>query len=80
VTEGDCSRALRLIEMIRMLEARSWSKQEMGDRLGVSLRTIERDLLDLQSEPLYVPLVEQSGRWRVLDNAPRQAPKNVAAS
>ena len=77
MTDLDCARAVRLIEMIRLLEERSWHKTELGERLGVSERTIERDLLAIQGEPLYVPLVRDGARWRVMVGARRQTPESV---
>lgn len=42
-------------------------------RLGVSQRAIQRDLLDLQSAPLYTPLVtDNMGEWRWI-NTPRSS-------
>ena len=73
----DCARAVRLIEMIRLLEERSWHKRELCERLGISISTVERDLLAIQGEPLYVPVVQDGYRWRVLDGAPRQTPESV---
>jgi predicted DNA-binding transcriptional regulator YafY len=39
---------------------------ELAERLGVSLRSIERDLALLQEEPLWVPLVCEHRRWRLM--------------
>lgn len=77
MSDNACARAVRLIEMIRLLEARGWRKRELAKRLGIGLRTIERDLLDIQGEPLYVPLVQDRGRWRVMVGASGQTPESV---
>lgn len=52
-------KAVRLVALMRLFEQRrSWSSAELAKRLGVHQRTMQRDLLDLQSYPLYFPLVE----------------------
>lgn len=58
-------RAVRLIALMQLFEQRgTWSSAELAERMGVTQRTIQRDLLDLQSYPLYFPLVEdERGRY-----------------
>jgi len=38
--------------------------QQLAKSLGVARRTIQRDLLDLQGKPFYVPLVLENKAWR----------------
>jgi len=57
------SRAARLMRMAELLKARRWRSRELAQELGVSQRTISRDLLDLQSEPLRLPLACESWEW-----------------
>ncbi len=56
-------RAVRLMRLVELLEARPWRSSELARELGVSQRTINRDLLDLQSEPLRKPLVCDGWEW-----------------
>jgi proteasome accessory factor B len=59
-------RAARLARIKELLEGRAggYTTRELADLLEIHQRTIQRDLVDLQSE-LYVPLEETHGRWRV---------------
>lgn len=59
-------RVMRLLRVLAMFQSRPYglTTRELAERLGVSQRTVQRDLLHLQSE-LYVPFVEDHGRWRV---------------
>ncbi len=51
------AKASRLIQLIGLLSSgRAYTSTELAERLCISIRTIERDLAELQSEPLYVPL------------------------
>lgn len=61
------NKAVRLVYLRDQFVAGSrYTARELSDRLGVSQRTIERDLLDLQSEPLRVPLIRDiDWRWGV---------------
>jgi predicted DNA-binding transcriptional regulator YafY len=56
-------RATRLIEISRKLLQRpaGWSTAELARELGYSQRTVQRDLLDIQSEVGY-PVVDAPGR------------------
>jgi predicted DNA-binding transcriptional regulator YafY len=49
-----------------LLAGNQHTASELAQRLGVSQRTIQRDLEDLQAEPLRVPLVRDGWRWSVL--------------
>lgn len=59
-------RAIRLICMIEMLVDRGYRAAELAERLQVSRATIYRDLVALQGEPLFVPLIKDGSRWRIL--------------
>ena len=48
---------------------RGFTTAELARRCGVTQRTIQRDLLDLQEEPLRLPLLEEDGRYKVLQGA-----------
>ncbi|MCC7105150.1 MAG: transcriptional regulator, partial [Chloroflexi bacterium] len=42
--------------------------RQLAERLGVSQRTVQRDLADLQEPSYGVPLVEDAGRWQLLED------------
>jgi len=50
------NRAVRLVALMRLLDDRCYTTDELAEEFGVSARTIRRDLLDLQGEPLFYPL------------------------
>ncbi len=60
-------RAARLIEIERLLRNRvqGWTAAELGAELGFSTRTIQRDIVVLESE-LGVPLVQSGYRYQLL--------------
>ena len=65
-----CSRAVRLIAMLELLRARPRGilSREIAEQLGVSQRTVQRDLADVQDEPLRAPLYQdEDWRWFMLD-------------
>ncbi|MBC7235022.1 MAG: HTH domain-containing protein [Chloroflexi bacterium] len=63
---GHICRAVRLIEMMRLLRDRPLSSAELAERFGVSQRMVQYDLMDLQSWPMYVPLARDlQGRWYI---------------
>lgn len=69
-------RASRLIEIERLLHSRpqGYSCSELARELGYSTRTIQRDIMVLQSE-LNVPVVDAPGRrYALMTGAPRLAP------
>ena len=68
---GHACRAVRLLQLIRLLRDRWYSVAELADALSVSPRTVRRDLLDMQDEPLRLPLCEARGRWRMMRTADR---------
>lgn len=55
--------------MLRMIGAQShgMTTRELADALGVTMRTIQRDLAAVQAEPLRVPLWREGRRWMMLD-------------
>lgn len=55
-------RAVRLLQIMDLLRHRSYSAAELARCLHVSQRTVLRDLSVLEAEPLYLPVVEESGR------------------
>jgi len=59
-------RAARFLQLIWLLESRAYRPTELAAICGVSVRTIRRDLLELQMEPLRQPLVSERGCWRIL--------------
>jgi predicted DNA-binding transcriptional regulator YafY len=62
-------KAIRLLMLCDMLCARSWTARELAMALGVSKRTIERDLLDLQGEPLSLPLMQEGWSYRRMERS-----------
>ena len=69
------SKALRLVRLMQLFEQRSWTRRELAEELGVSMRTIERDMADLRAEPFYVPLWYDDGRWHLLRDGGWRAPR-----
>jgi predicted DNA-binding transcriptional regulator YafY len=70
------ARAGRLVQIERLLRqtVRGKSVSELSRDLGCSIRTIQRDLLTLQSEPLHVPIEQNGRRYRVMPDAYPLAP------
>jgi len=60
---------LNLIYNMLMATPKGLTTQELAHRCGVTQRTIQRDLLDLQDEPFRVPLIEEDHRWKVLPHS-----------
>jgi predicted DNA-binding transcriptional regulator YafY len=57
--KGDgMSKAMRLLKIKQLLEDRPMTVKELADRCDVSRRTIQQDLLELQGEPMRLPVVE----------------------
>jgi len=61
------TRAARLVYIRDLLYERPHSVDDLARLCEVSIDTIYRDLIDIQLEPLSVPLLVEDGRWRVLD-------------
>lgn len=60
---------LNFIYNLLMSNPRGLTTQELARQCGVTQRTIQRDLMDLQDEPLRMPLVEDNHRWKVLPHS-----------
>jgi len=61
--------AARLLDIIRVLRDRPQTSDELAKRFDVSCRSIDHDLLTLQGEPLYIPIIESDRRehaWTIL--------------
>ena len=63
------ARALRLVVLMAVLYDRRQTAADLAMRLGVRHRTINRDLLDLQGAPLYLPLTSEDDTWGYVDGA-----------
>lgn len=66
--EDSHKKSVRLQQLHKMFNERprGYRTGELAKSLGVSERTIERDLEDLQAHPWYLPLVrEESWYWRL---------------
>ena len=65
-----CSRAVRLIAMLQLIRVRpnGITSRQIAEQLGVSQRTVQRDLADVQDEPLRAPLwQDEDYRWRFVE-------------
>jgi predicted DNA-binding transcriptional regulator YafY len=61
--------------MLRLLAAngQGMTAEELARELGVSVRTINRDLAAVQDDPLRAPIYQDRGyRWRMLEPRPRR--------
>ena len=63
--------ALRLIVEMGLMLDRRYSAAEMAGRLCVDHRTVNRDLLDLQGDPLYLPLTNEDDTWGYMEGYKR---------
>lgn len=66
---GTTCRAVRLVAILRLLCAhpQGFTARELAARLGVSPRTVQRDLADIQAEPLRAPLwQDEEYRWVIM--------------
>lgn len=62
----DATRAVRLIQIMELLDQRSYTAQELAARFGVSRWTIRRDLQIIEGEPIYYPLCSNKGiYWKL---------------
>lgn len=62
------TRAARLLRLVHLLDTRSGrTRQQLAAELGVSERTLYRDLSGI--EELGIPLVQHDGRYRLVDGA-----------
>jgi len=62
---NEVSRAARLLDIIRKLRDRPYSVGELAATMNVSNRTVQRDLLALQGEPLYIPMTQNGVAWTI---------------
>jgi predicted DNA-binding transcriptional regulator YafY len=67
-------KAWRLLQIQRRLfrNPRGYRSSELAEIFNVDKRTINRDLLDLQSEPFCLPLVQEDApdwRWHIMKDA-----------
>lgn len=60
---------LNLLYNILLTNPQGLTTQELAKRCGVTQRTIQRDLVDLQDEPFRVPLLEENHRWKMLPHS-----------
>ena len=56
--KGAVARGIRLIQIRELLQERARTVAELADLCGVSEPTIYRDIADLQSEPLWTPIIK----------------------
>ena len=63
------NRSLRLLHLQHLFyrNPRGYRSSELARLCGVDQRTINRDLLDLQGEPFYLPLVQEGWDWRLVE-------------
>lgn len=59
--ETSVTKVLRMLDLIIVLRQGWFTKRELANRYGVSLRTIERDLSDLDKLPMRMPLTDNDG-------------------
>ena len=60
------TKACRLVFLMQVLRERACSTRDLARRCEVTPRMIRYDLLDLQSEPFYLPLIYEGRRWHVM--------------
>jgi hypothetical protein len=58
-------KAARLIAIRDLLSGGMYGTRDLAERLEVPQRAIQRDLLDLQTAPLYTPIIEEGRKYRV---------------
>lgn len=66
------NKAQRLSWLATLLYTHSQGRttKELARDCGVTQRTIQRDLQDLQAEPMRVPLIEDDHRWKIMPGTP----------
>lgn len=61
------SPAVRLVSMLRLFESDArLTTAQLAERYGVTPRTVQRDLLALQGEDIWLPLVKDDGVYRLM--------------
>ncbi len=58
------NKAIRLVYLRDLLGRRGYTTAQLAMRCGVNIRTIQRDIADLQAAPLHVPLVCDGDMWK----------------
>ncbi|MBI5949794.1 MAG: WYL domain-containing protein [Chloroflexi bacterium] len=68
-------RSTRLLEIERLLRTRlqGYTSVELARQLGVSSRSIQRDILDMQSD-LNIPILQTAGRYQVMPGSTALTP------
>jgi len=68
-TTDTIKKSVRLVALIRRFATGGrYTARELAETFGVSQRSIQRDLLDLQSAPLRLPLVQDSEwKWSIME-------------
>ena len=66
-------RAARLMYIRDLLVQQALSANDLAIMCDVTIATIYRDLVDLQIEPLSVPLCTCGGKWFILDITPQRS-------
>ncbi|HOW77940.1 MAG TPA: DeoR family transcriptional regulator [Verrucomicrobiota bacterium] len=62
-----CWRVFRLMEMIQLFrDGHQFTTVQLAERFEVTPSTIRRDLIVLQTDPLFVPLICDCDGWRLL--------------
>ncbi len=73
-------RPVRLIQIMELFRGGgSYTTKELADRLGVTVRTIQRDVLELQGEPIYLPLYKEEERYHMMESRPQPTMVSVLA-
>jgi predicted DNA-binding transcriptional regulator YafY len=67
VAKPTTKKACRMADMAWLLRKARMTVEQLAYLYGVSVWTIRRDLLDMQDEPMRVPLSQdERGRWYVV--------------
>jgi predicted DNA-binding transcriptional regulator YafY len=67
VPKPTTKKACRMADMVWLLREARMTVEQLAYLYGVSVWTIRRDLLDMQDEPMRVPLSQDDrGRWYVM--------------
>ena len=57
--DAPMKRAVRLLQIIQLLNERAYTTRELAERCKVAERTIQQDLADLREDPLYLQLRQE---------------------
>jgi len=61
------NRSLRLLWIIWRLADGPVTTRQLAQECGVTMRCVQRDILALQGEPFWMPLVYEEGQWRLME-------------